>query len=123
MVLAAAINLAIGLVNLFRPYWTRPRASLRLLSDGLGAGAFCWLLKAQVLIGISAPSLPASKAIDVTALINLCLAKTLPWAIVTTVVILCFDVYRIVHLRSFHLRGGSMRPAVNNLSNSMVSGS
>ena len=123
MVLSAVINLAIALVNLFRPYWTRPRASLRLLSDGLGAAAFCWLLKAPVLVGISAPSLSASKAIDVTALINLCMTKTLPWAIVTTVVILGFDVYRIVRLRSFSLRGGSMRPAVTNLSNSMVSGS
>jgi hypothetical protein len=123
MVLSAAINLAIYLVNLFRPYWTRPRATLRLLSDGLGAGGFCWLLKAPVLVGISAPSLSASKAIDVTALINLCMTKTLPWAIVTAIVILGFDVYRIVHLRSFRLGGGAMRPAVNSLSNSMVSGS
>jgi hypothetical protein len=48
--------------------------------------------------------------------------KTLPWAIVSAVVILGFDAYRIVHLRSFRLRGGAMTPAVTKLSNSMVSG-
>ncbi|MGB6250801.1 MAG: hypothetical protein WBF54_16905 [Terriglobales bacterium] len=121
-VLSAAINLAIASVNLFRPYWTRVRASLRLLGDGLGAGALCWLLKAQVLIEISAPSLSATQAIELTKLINLCMIKALPWAIVSAVVILGFDVYRIVHLRSFRLRGGSMTPTVTKLSNSMVSG-
>jgi len=122
-VLSAAIHLAIASVNLFRPYWTRLRAGLRLLGDGLGAGTLCWLLKAPVLVGIGAPSLSPLKAMELTTLINLCMAKTLPWAIVAMVVILGFDVYRIVHLRSFQLRGGSMRPTVKNFSNSMVSGS
>ncbi len=122
-VLSAAINLAIASMNLFRPYWTRLRSSIRLLGDGLGAGAFCWLLKAQVLTGISAPSLSAPQAIELTKLINLCMTKTLPWAIVTTIVILGFDAYRVINLRSFRLGGGSMTPAATTLSNSMVSGS
>jgi hypothetical protein len=121
MALAVA-NVALAGVNLFRPYWTRPRASLRLLFDGLGAGLFCWLLKAQVLAGISAPGLPAPKAIELTNLINTWMSRTLPWAIVTLVVILCFDIYRIMRLRRVRQHGGSIGPAVKNLSNSMVSG-
>lgn len=120
--LLAAANIAIAGVNLFRPYWTRLRASLRLVADGLGAGLFCGLLKAQVLVGISASSLPAPKAVELTNLINRWMARTLPWAIVTTLVILSFDVYRIMRLRCVHLHSGSIGPAVNDLSNPMVNG-
>jgi len=123
MLLSAAINLAVASVNLFRPYWTRPRATLRLVADALGGGAICWLLKAQVLVAISAPSLAGSKAMELTKLLNLGTPKGLPWAIVTIVVILGFDVYRIVYLRSFRLHGCFQGPAVTKLSNSMVNGS
>ena len=84
LVLAAA-NIAIAGVNLVQPYWTRLRASLRLVADGLGAGLFCGLLKAQVLVRISASSLPAPKAVELTNLINRWMARMLPWAIVTNV--------------------------------------
>ena len=84
LVLAAA-NIAIAGVNLVQPYWTRLRASLRLVADGLGAGLFCGLLKAQVLVRISASSLPAPKAVELTSLINRWMARMLPWAIVTNV--------------------------------------
>ena len=118
----AAANIAIAGVNLFRPYWTRRRASLRLVADGLGAGLFCGLLKAQVLFGISAPSLPAPKAIELTNVINLWMVRTLPWAIVTMLVILSFDVYRIMRLRCVHRYGGPIGPVVKDLSSPMVNG-
>jgi hypothetical protein len=121
LVLAAA-NTAIAAANLFRPYWTPLRASLRLLSDGLGGALFCWLLKAQVLTGISTPSLSASKAAELTNLINLWMAKTLPWAIVCVVGIICSNGYRIVRLWRAHQAGTPIAPAVNDLSNPMVNG-
>jgi hypothetical protein len=120
--LLAAANIAIAAVNLFRPYWTRQRASLRLVADALGAGLFCGLLKAQVLVGVRASSIPAAKAIELTNVINMWMARTLPWAIVTMLVILSFDVYRIMRLRCVHLHGGSIGPAVKDLSNPMVNG-
>jgi hypothetical protein len=119
----AAANVAIAVVNLFRPYWTPRRASLRLLFDGIGAGLFCGMLKAHLLVGISASSIPAAKAIELTNLINMWTARMLPWAIVTMLVILSFDVYRIVRLRCLHPHGSSMGPAVKDLLNSMVNGS
>jgi len=121
LVLAVA-NVALAGVNLFRPYWTTQRASLRLVFDGLGASLFCLLLKAQVIAGISAPSLPASKAIELTNLINLWMGRMLPWVIVTMVVILCFDAYRIMRIRCAHPPGGSAVPAVKKLSNPVVNG-
>lgn len=118
----AAFNLAIASVNLFRPNWTQQRAGLRLLSDVIGGALFCWLLKAQVLVAISTPSLSAPKAAELTNVIHLLMAKTLPWAIVVTLVMLCFNVYRIMRLRCAHLNGGSIGPAVKGLSNPMVNG-
>jgi hypothetical protein len=118
----AAANVAIASVNLFRPYWTPRRASLRLLFDGLGAGLFCGLLKAHLLVGISASSIPAAKAAELTNLINTWIARMLPWAIVTMLVMLSFDVYRIMRLRCVDLQGSSIGPAVKDLANPMVNG-
>ena len=118
----AVANVALAGVNLFRPYWTPRRASLRLLLDGLGAGLFCWLLKTQVLTGISSPSLPQPKAIELTHLINLGMARTLPFAIVVMVVILCVDAYRIMRLRCVHPSGGATGAAVKGLSNLTMNG-
>src|ERR1700704_2899196 len=115
-------NVAIAGINLFRPYWTRRRASLRLLFDGLGAGLFCGLLKAHLLVGISASSIPAAKAIELTNLINTWIARMLPWAIVTMLVILSFDVYRIMRLWCVDPHGRSIGPAVKDLSSPMVNG-
>jgi hypothetical protein len=118
----AVANVAIAVVNLFRPYWTPRRASLRLLFDGIGAGLFCGLLKAHLLVGISASSIPAAKAIELTNLINTWIARMLPWAIVTMLVMLSFDVYRIMRLRCVDPHGGSIGPAVKDLSSPMVNG-
>ena len=46
----------------------------------------------------------------------------LPWAIVTLLVMLSFDVFRIMRLRCVHPRGGSIGPAVKDLSSPMVNG-
>jgi hypothetical protein len=118
----AVANIALAGVNLFRPYWTRLRASLRLLFDGVGGALFCWSLKAQVLAAISVPGLPAPKAVELTRLINILLTKALPWSAVTILVILAFDAYRIMRVRSGRRRGGSMGTVVQDLSNSMVNG-
>jgi hypothetical protein len=80
------------------------------------------LLKAQVMTGISAPGLPASKAAELTNVLNAWMARTLPWAVVTMLVILAFDAYRIIRLRSGHPRGGSLGPALNDLPNPTLNG-
>ena len=121
LVLAAA-NIALASVNLFHPVWTQRRAAFRLVLDGLGAGLFCWLLKAHVVAGISAPNLTASKAIALTHMANLVMARMLPWAIVTLVMILCIDAFRIMRTRCAHPPGGSTGPAVKNLANPVAHG-
>lgn len=118
----AVANIALAAVNVFRPYWTTTRASLRLLFDGVGGGLFCWLLKSQALVGISAPSLSTSKAAVLTSVMNLLMVRTFPWAIVATLAILCFDSYRIFRLKNARLNGGSIGPGVKNMTNPLVNG-
>jgi hypothetical protein len=110
----------IAVANLFRPYWTPLRATLRVVVDVLGAVGLCWFLKSQVLVAITAPSLPPSKAIILTGVINLLLLRTLPWAVVVMVIIAACDVYRIVRLRSN--KHPSAGPQINDLSHSVVNG-
>jgi len=56
--LLGVFNLALAGVNLMRPYWTGLRASLRLVSDGLGCVLFCWFLKANILAEIACTACP-----------------------------------------------------------------
>jgi hypothetical protein len=120
--LVAAANIVLASVNLYRAYWTSRRATFRLILDTLGGGLFCWLLKAQVVLGISSPNMSEAKAVAVTALINTWIARTLPWAVVVTVVIICFDVYRILRLRGVCRHGSSTAPAAKSFSKPMVNG-
>jgi len=63
-----------------------------------------------------------SKAVAVTALINTWIARTLPWAVVVTVVMSCFDVHRILRLRGVCRHGGSTTPAAKSFAKPMVNG-
>ena len=98
--LLATFNLALSGTNLFRPHWTRLRASLRLVADGIGAGVFCWLLRTQVLVRITVPDLEPAKATVLTNLINTWMANAFWYAIAISVMILAFDVYRVVRLNT-----------------------
>jgi uncharacterized membrane protein (GlpM family) len=117
-----AVNYAHAIANLLHPYWTPLRASLRLLTDVLGGVMLCWLLKAHVLVEISAPSLSAPKAIELTNLINALMTRGLPWCIVFVLAIIGVNGYRVVRLWRAHRPGRPNAPAVNDLSNPMVNG-
>ncbi len=108
--LLALGNAAFAGANVLRPYWTRSRATLRLLSDCAGAALFCWLLKANVLVGFGIASVPPSKALEITNAINWWTAKIFPAAIVVCVVVAVVDVFRIVRVKS---RNAALTPAAS----------
>lgn len=58
------VNASLAAVNLMRPYATRVRATVRFVSDFAGSALFCWLLKANVLTGITIANVPAAKALS-----------------------------------------------------------
>jgi len=93
------VNIALATANLFHPYWTRLRAGVRLASDCAGSVLFCWLLKSNFLVGITAADVEASKTLAITNAINWWDTKMVPAAIVICIVIAAIDVYRIVRLK------------------------
>jgi len=99
MALAIA-NTVASTVNLFRPYWTAVRASLRLLFDGIGSALFCWLIKSNLVVAISVTNVAPEKTAQIAHAINWWSAKMFPWVIAVGLLIALGDVYRIIRLRS-----------------------
>src|SRR6266536_1211427 len=96
----AVVNTAASAVNLFRPYWTWVRASIRLASDSIGSALFCWLLKADILSAISIPNVAPEKTAHITNAINWWTAKMFPGAVAVCLLIALFDAYRIMRVRA-----------------------
>ena len=95
--LTAANVIASG-ANLFRPYWSRTRALVRLVSDCIGSALFCWLLKANIFVSISVRDIVAEKTARVASAINWWSEKVFPFAIGACLIILLFDVYRVIRV-------------------------
>jgi hypothetical protein len=98
--LVALINTISSATNLFRPHWTVGRASVRLITDGLGSALFCWFLKSGILVAISVPGIDPVKAAHIAAAINWWTVKMFPFAVVACVIIALTDVYRIIRVRT-----------------------
>jgi hypothetical protein len=98
--LVALINLISSATNLFRPHWTVARASVRLITDALGAALFCWFLKSGILVAISVPGIDPAKAAHLATAVNWWTVKMFPLAIVGCVIIVVTDVYRVIRVRT-----------------------
>jgi len=96
----ALINTVTAGVNLARPYWTVVRASIRLATNGAASALFCWMLNAGAIAQITGAGLSAARALEVTNAVNAGLAKTLPVAVATGVVIALLDARRIFRVKS-----------------------
>jgi hypothetical protein len=95
LLLLSLLNIAFSIMNLYRPYWTKMRAALRLLTDGLGEGIFCWFFKAQLLAGIESPALTTVKAQELIVQINLVFERIFPFTVGVAAIVLAIDIYRI----------------------------
>ncbi len=96
----AVVNTGASGVNLFRPYWTWIRASIRLLSDCIGSALFCWLLRADILLAISVPNVDTVKTAQITSAINWWATKMFPAAVGVCVIIALANAYRIIRVRA-----------------------
>jgi hypothetical protein len=94
----AFVNIGLAVVGLARPYWTAPRASIRLVSDIAGSVLFCWLLKANLLVEIAGANILPLKAAQLTGAINFWMTRMFPLAVLLGVVIALVNVFRIVRV-------------------------
>jgi hypothetical protein len=93
-------NTVLAAVNLFRPYWTSERASLRLVSDVIGAALFCWLVKANIVAGLSVVNVAPERTAQIAHAINWWSARMFPAAVAFCGLIALNNVYRIIRVRS-----------------------
>jgi hypothetical protein len=93
------VTAGLAAVNLMRPYRTRVRAAIRLLSDGAGSVLFCWVLKVNMLAGIAMPHLTPAKASEFVNVVNWWAAKMLPMGMILGVVIAAVNVYKLVSVK------------------------
>jgi hypothetical protein len=105
-----AVNIVSAAVNIFRPYWTAERAAFRLLSDST-AVAICWVMRLNIIAGISVVNVAPEKTVVVAHAINWWAARLFPLAIAFCTLIALFDVYRIIRVRSNARAGGPLNAA------------
>jgi len=92
-------SMPVSAVNLLRPYWTRWRAGLRLLTDGGGLALLGILCKSNILAEISIAGVSPARALEITKAINLWMSRALPAVVGAGLVILAFDIYRITRVK------------------------
>jgi hypothetical protein len=92
--------IALSWANLFRPYWTRLRASVRLACNCLGSALFCWLLKSAIVAEIILPNASPAQSLAVTNAINMWAARIFPAAVVFCLVIVVVDIRRILRVKT-----------------------
>jgi hypothetical protein len=100
ILLLSLVNIAMAAISLFRPYWTRLRASIRLASDCAGSALFCWLVKSDILVGLAVPNVAPAKTVVITNAINMWMSRAFPIAVAIGVVIAAFDVHRIIRVKA-----------------------
>jgi len=96
--LLTVVNGAVSIANLLHPYWTVTRATLRLLTDFTGAAVWCWLVRVNIVTGISSPSLDAEQSLQIVHKVNYWLNWSFPWAVVVLLILAGVDVYRIIRV-------------------------
>jgi hypothetical protein len=99
LALAIANTVASG-VNLFRPYWTWVRATIRLVSDCVGSVLFCWLMKANIIAAISVVNVAPEKTAQIAHVINWWSAEMFPVAVIVCAIIAAVNAYRIFRVQS-----------------------
>jgi hypothetical protein len=109
--LVSAINTVVAAVNLFHPYWTVLRASVRFVSDGIGSVLFCWFMKANPVLAISVTNVAPEKLVQVADSINWWMAKSFPIALLLGVIIALGNGYRIFRVRANHGAGITLSAA------------
>jgi len=95
MGLLMLVNIALAAFNFVRPYWTRLRAGLRLVTDLAGSALFCWMLQAHIFAMITVPSVPAERTAEITRQINLWMDRSFPIGVVAAVALLAGNLWRI----------------------------
>jgi hypothetical protein len=98
LLVSAAVTIALSAANWFRPWWTKPRAGIRLANDAVGSALFCLFLKSAIVERIVAPNLTDEKALILAHGLNEWMATLMPIFVIFGVGIVALDARRILRL-------------------------
>jgi hypothetical protein len=98
LVVLSVAGIALACLNLANPRWTRFSASLRLGIDAYSWSLVCWVFRANLLQTMSASSLSSADAAKLVSSLNFWMANSAVWVLVIGVVVLAFDVRRILRV-------------------------
>jgi hypothetical protein len=101
LVVLTLAGIALSCLNVLNPRWTRFGASLRLGLDAYSFGLAYWLFRANLLQSLSASGLSTSDAAKLAQLVNPInhwMASSAIWVLVVGVIVLVFDVRRILRV-------------------------
>jgi hypothetical protein len=94
--LLSVINVAVAAGNLLRPYWTRPRAALRLATNLLGSALFIGLCRSNIVASLTVSGVAPAETLRIVATLNRVMSQVWPIALVVGIVVLAVDVHRFV---------------------------
>jgi hypothetical protein len=93
-------HVVLSAYNLAYPYWTVRRATFRLLTNLLGSGLFCLLMKANIFAQVMLPGIAIERTVEITNMINFWAGRMFPFAILVAIAVAAGDLYRIFRIRN-----------------------
>lgn len=94
--LLSLTQVAAAAVNLLRPYWTRPRAAVRLVTNLIGSGLFISLCRSNIVASLTVSGIAPAQTLRIAATINQVMSQVWPVVLVVGIVVLVVDVHRFV---------------------------
>jgi hypothetical protein len=94
--LLSVTNVAAASVNLLRPYWTRPRAAVRLVTNLIGSVLFIGLSRSNIVASLTVSGVAPAQTLRLAATINRVMSHAWPVVMAVGIVVLAVDVHRLM---------------------------
>ncbi len=98
LVVSSLAGIVVSCLNLSKSRWTHLSATLRLANDCFSFGLFYWLFRASMLQSFSASGVSDPDATHFVNAFNHWMATSAVWVLVVGVVVVFFDVRRIIRV-------------------------
>jgi hypothetical protein len=92
----ALINIVAAGVNLLRPYWTRWRAAVRLVTDLAGSTLFITLCRSNIIASLTVDGTASARTARIVDTINHVMFQVWPIVMVVGLIVLGVDIYRLI---------------------------
>jgi hypothetical protein len=92
----ALVNIVAAGVNLLRPYWTRGRAAVRLVTDVAGSALFVALCRSNIIASLTVAGATSARTGRIVDTINHVMFQVWPIVMVVGLIVLGVDIHRLI---------------------------